>query len=231
MKNEYHHNKRGSTSLIIFVRFPHLGRVKSRLAISLGVETATGFYRRCVEHILGESSKVLGEVQRYVFYSDRSDESEIGKWLGQRFHCLPQVAGGLGKRIEHAFRSVFKEGTQKAVILASDVPDLSARIIDDAIKALDRYDIVIGPCYDGGYYLLGMKKLHRELLGGVSWSTEHVYQQTLYNINRSKLSVYCLPFLADIDTERDLRNWIRTATDSLHPTLQYLKTTGFQTEP
>ncbi len=95
----------------------------------------------------------------------------------------------------------------KVVIVASDVPDLSARIMTDAINSLDNSDVVIGPCYDGGYYLIGMKELHEELFHGISWGTERVYQQTLDAAKENGLTVNQLPILIDIDTEADLRRW------------------------
>ncbi len=210
-----------SVSLVIFVRFPHLGEVKSRLAVALGEEKAANFYRLCAEHVFKESDRVLDRVQRYIFYSDRSDESETRQWVGPQFNILSQIEGDLGRRLEHAFRYLFSRGTHKAIILASDVPDISVEIINDAISALDHDNIVIGPSVDGGYYLLGMKKLHKELFKGISWSTEKVLKQTLSVAEKLRLTVCSLPELRDIDTEEDLREWMKTAADNTNPILIY----------
>jgi glycosyltransferase A (GT-A) superfamily protein (DUF2064 family) len=88
------------------------------------------------------------------------------------------------------------------------VPDLSAEIIKKAFYSLNESDVVIGPCYDGGYYLIGMKKLHEELFHDISWGTEQVFQQTLLAVKENGLTVQQLPLLIDIDTEEDLRRWI-----------------------
>ena len=83
---------------------------------------------------------------------------------------------------------------------------------------------MVGPAHDGGYYLLGMKRLHQELFRGISWSTEKVFRQTLSLTEKLGLTTYCLPSLRDIDTEADLREWMKTAVHDAHPVLSYVKT-------
>ena len=194
-------------ALLVFLRFPRPGKVKTRLAQSLGEKRAAEFYRICADAILSEISQLPEKVERYIFCADKTDEPEIRRWAGPGFHFAVQKGEDLGQRLENAFSSVFGNGVQKAVAIASDVPDLSADILNEAIQALDEHDIVIGPCYDGGYYLLGMKKLHNELFDGISWSTEQVYRQTLAATGKSGLTVHQLQSLIDIDTEADLHKW------------------------
>src|SRR4030042_268184 len=126
---------------------------------------------------------------------------------GLGFKVTLQEGEGLGQRLCNAFCRVLENGARKVVIVASDVPDLSARIMADAISSLDNSDVVIGPCYDGGYYLIGMRELHKELFHGISWGTERVYQQTLDATRKKALAVRELPILVDIDTDADLRQW------------------------
>ncbi len=213
-----------STALVIFLRFPRPGRVKSRLAVSLGQEKAANFYRLCAEQLFREISGVSGDCRKYLFYSDRGDESDIINWAGPGFDYLPQAGGNLGERLEQAFSRLFGKGMGKVIILASDTPDITVGIINDAIEAMDRHDIVIGPSIDGGYYLIGMKKQHGELFRGISWSTEKVLGQTMEIIEALKLGVYILPELRDIDTEEDLRQWVKTAADRSNPVLVYAGT-------
>ncbi len=228
VKYECSNSRLGSAAIIIFARFPRPGEVKTRMSDSLSGEVAANFYRLCAERVFDESSKLPDNIRKHVVYAGEKDGDEIRRWAGAQFRFSPQVGGGLGKRIERAFSAVFKEGARKVIILASDVPDLSAEIIDDAIRMLERHDIVIGPCLDGGYYLLGMKKLYKKLFRRISWSTEQVYQQTISCAEKMELTVYNLPSLADIDTEEDLRKWSAMVTCASHPVLQYARALGFK---
>jgi rSAM/selenodomain-associated transferase 2/rSAM/selenodomain-associated transferase 1 len=195
------------TAMLLFVRYPEEGRVKSRLASSLGDEAAARFYRHCVWNLVGQSRSLGRRARRYLFYSEKADLERLWRWLGSGFRYRPQIGEGLGGRMENAFCTAFAEGAGKAVILASDTPDLTVNIMKEAITALDECDVVIGPCHDGGYYLLGMKELHRSLFNGISWSTDEVLAHTLEAIENHGLSCRLLPILADIDTEEDLRHW------------------------
>jgi rSAM/selenodomain-associated transferase 1 len=203
--------------LIIFVRFPHPGKVKTRLATSIGNDKAARLYRLCTENVFKETKKLSDNVLRHIFYADKDDEDNVIKWAGPVFHFMSQVEGDLGIRIEAAFNYVFRQGARKAVIVASDVPDLSAEIIENAINALTDNDIVIGPTNDGGYYLLGMNGVHNDLFHGVTWSTTEVYAETLSIIEYLGLKVHCLRALDDIDTEEDLHRWLDASSIEGNP--------------
>ena len=206
-----------SVYLIIFVRFPYPGKVKTRLATSIGNDEAARLYRLCTENVFKETEKLSDNVLRYIFYADKDDEDNVMKWAGPVFHFMPQVEGDLGIRIEAAFSYVFGQGARNAVIVASDVPDLSAEIIGNAISALIDNDVVIGPTNDGGYYLLGMNGMHSELFRGITWSTTEVYAETLSIIEYLGLKVHCLRVLDDIDTEDDLHRWLGSSSKEGNP--------------
>jgi rSAM/selenodomain-associated transferase 1 len=199
-----------SAVLFVFIRLPRNGKVKTRLAQSLGEQSATEFYQICVKSIFREIRQLPENVEKYIFFSDQPDESEKRFLESNGFHHSVQEGEGLGQRLENAFNKVFGEGAQKAVVVASDVPDLSEQIINEAIEALDENDIVIGPCFDGGYYLLGMKEMHHKLFSNISWSTDQVCTQTLASAKKDKLSLHQLQTLIDIDTGTDLRIWSET---------------------
>ena len=205
-------------SLIVFARFPLPGKVKTRLARDVGDEPAAEFYKLCAEHVFRESDKLSGRVQRYLFYSDPEDSQEMQHWGGPRFNYAAQAGSDLGKRLEHAFGTVFEHGAQKAIVLATDVPGISADIVDEAFRALDSSDVVLGPCPDGGYYLLGMKRLYKELFTNIPWSTNQVLNETSDAMRKLGLTVSRLPALADIDTGEDLRRWHEeVSTPGHHP--------------
>ena len=198
--------------LIIFARFPRSGEVKTRLAETIGSDAAIEFYRLCAEHMFEESGNISSQVDRFVFYSGGNERDEIEEWVGPQFRLDVQTGADLGERMENAFRSVFSRGVRKAVLVGTDVPDLSASVIDDAVRSLDSCDIVIGPCHDGGYYLLGMRELHKGLFADIPWSTEAVLEKTLDEADLLGLAVHLLPTLADIDTVQDLRSWLEADT-------------------
>jgi rSAM/selenodomain-associated transferase 1 len=173
---------------------------------------------------VGELDQVPGEVVKYLSYADDSDRDEISHWIGLPFTLIPQSEGDLGQRLEQSFQYLLQEGFGKAIIMASDVPDLSKDIMNDALSALDNHDIVIGPCDDGGYYLVGMKKPHGELFKGISWSTDKVLEQTLNIAGKQGHSVFNLITLRDIDTWEDLKEWVRASEGTSNSILEYART-------
>ncbi len=215
------------SALIVFVRFPAPGKVKSRLAEGLGEEQAASFYRACAEKTFRECEKVDGAPEKYIFYSDAADEQAVREWVGPMFHFAYQKGENLGERLANALCTVFAAGVKKVVVMASDVPDLDAGILDEALKSLSTYNIVIGPASDVVYYLLGMKKMHEEMFKGIAWSTEEVLGQTLKAAGELGLRVKRLPILRDIDTDADLRAWLRT-TGAGKPLLKSLNLEGYK---
>ncbi len=214
-------------SLGILVRFPSSGKVKTRLAMSLGEQLATDFYRLCAENTFQEIVRLRQKVRRYVFYSSKEEMQKVKRWIGSKFYFIPQVEGTIGEVLECAFSTMFSHGAQKAIVLASDVPDLCSTVIDDAIDALDACDVVIGPSRDGGYYLIGMKRMHYKLFTDIAWSTQKVTEQTMSIIQSSGLTVSSLIPLIDIDTEEDLRHWSKRATGhKSHPVGDFVRNIG-----
>jgi len=195
------------SALIIFVRDPQPGKVKTRLARSLGDNKAAEFYRLCADTTLKETGQLSREVERYISFAEPVNKYEIRRLAALGFKVAVQEGDSLGQRLGNAFGRFLGNGARKVIIVASDVPDLSARIITEAFSGLDNSDVIIGPCDDGGYYLIGMKELHEELFNGISWGTERVYQQTIDAVKENGLTVSQLPILIDIDTEADLRRW------------------------
>ncbi len=202
------------TSLLLFGRLPRPGRVKTRLADQVGDEQAAIFYRLCAEHLIQQCQALPDGWERFFCYADAEDGAEVQRWVGPQFCTLAQVGEDLGQRLAHALAFVFRRGAEKAVVMATDVPDLSAQIMVEAMHCLDQHDVVLGPCSDGGYYLLGAKRLHRELFAGIPWSTDQVLDATLSIIRNLGLSVAILPVLGDIDTAEDLREWQSGAAGS-----------------
>lgn len=186
-------------ALIIFVKNLIEGRVKTRLAATLGNDGAMDIYKQLLKNT--QNSILTFEADKIVFYSDFIEE-EI--WEKNSFQNKIQQGNDLGERMKNAFKSSFIAGYEKIVIIGTDCPGIHKSILENAFMALNNLDIVIGPATDGGYYLLGMKKEHPFLFQNIEWSTDKVLQQTIDLCNKNRLSYFLLPELSDIDEEKDL---------------------------
>lgn len=211
-----------STTLVIFGRLPVPGKVKTRLAVGIGPERACAFYSTCCEHILHQSSQCEG-AQRVFFFSNETEREPVTEWIAgidKEVELASQLqVPDLGERMVSALGTALQQGACKAVIIGTDIPDLTPGIIQSAFQALDNHDVVIGPAADGGYYLLGLKQAHAELFQGIEWSTGEVLGATLANAKKANLDVAptnTLPVLRDIDTVADLQEWMQGAS-STHP--------------
>lgn len=187
--------------LLIFIRNPVLGKVKTRLASSVGDAEALRVYQLLLERTRRAASGFGGE--RWLFYSDFVPAG-ADAWPGDLFQKYPQAAGALGERLEAAFHQAFEAGAGKVLVIGSDCPALDAALLEQAEQALDAADVVIGPTFDGGYYLLGLRQPSYALFQDIAWSTELVRAQTEAKAQAAGLRVALLPTLADIDTEADL---------------------------
>lgn len=185
--------------LIIFVKNPVLGRVKTRLAAGIGNEKALEIYLQLLELTRKVSERI--NCTRHVFYSD---EIEHDAWDDDKFNKHVQEGHDLGERMKNAFEKVFALGARKVVIIGSDCPQITAEIVEESFETLNAKDIAVGPAKDGGYYLLGMKKLHSPLFENKEWSTDSVFEDTVVGLIENRLSYGRLQTLSDLDTIYDL---------------------------
>ncbi len=186
--------------LLIFTRYPEAGRVKSRLIPALGAEGAQSLHRRMTEHTL-ERLNCFADME--ICY-DGGGERRMREWLGNKLSYSSQGQGDLGKRLLHAFSRGFKQGEDKIVVVGTDCPDLTASHVQEAFGLLDKYDLVLGPAFDGGYYLICLRTLHKALFEDIPWGTNHVLQETLKRADLLNLKTVLLEKLADVDRPGDL---------------------------
>ena len=187
-------------SIIIFVRNPVLGRVKTRLAREIGADKALAVYQELLRHTHAITRRL--NCDRRVYYADFVPSDDI--WTANEYHRARQSGADLGERMAQAFSEGFDVGYSRLVIIGSDCYELRPHHINDAFHALRSHDIVIGPARDGGYYLLGMKRRHTALFDNIPWSSAAVYEQTMQKCIDLGLSVKTLPVLSDVDRAADL---------------------------
>ena len=190
-------------ALIIFVRHPEKGKVKTRLAASIGEEKAFSVYIELLEHTHAISALVHAD--KFVFYANKIQREDM--WETPEFTKKLQTNDDLGGKMRSAFSVIFEMGYQQVIIIGSDCFELSTAMIELAFASLEVKEVVIGPANDGGYYLLGMKKLLPFIFEKKQWSTNNVFQQTINDLQREKISYSELAILTDVDTEED---WVKT---------------------
>ena len=185
--------------LMVFVRNPQLGAVKTRLAATVGDELALEIYMELMRHTAEVTQKLL--VDKKVLYSKKIEENDI--WDKMNFSKELQITGNLGQRMEKAFTTAFEQGYKKVLIVGSDLYKLKVSHIEKAIQQLDEKDVVIGPAQDGGYYLLGFKKNIPELFCKKSWGTSDLLKETLNDLKTKSIAL--MEPLNDIDDFEDLK--------------------------
>ena len=190
-------------AVIIFVRNPELGKVKTRLAATVGDEEALNIYALLLNHTMQEAGKVAAD--KFVYYHQQITIDDI--WNVNEFYKKLQTGESLGDKMKAAFDEIFKLGYNKIMIIGSDCLQLNSTIINAGFGLLDEHDTVIGPAKDGGYYLLGMKKNYGFLFDNKTWSTESVFDESMKDMQQHHLSTGLLPLLTDVDTEAD---WIES---------------------
>lgn len=192
------------TGLIVFAREPLPGAVKTRLAASIGDRAAADLYETMLQDVL-KTVRQLDDADTVVYWDCEEGPLPL---LAERYRCRSrrQSPGDLGQRMRTAFGEMFANGTDVCCIIGSDAPDLPLPYIREAFGLLEaqRADVVLGPCRDGGYYLLGMRQLWPQLFTDIRWGSASVLEQSLAAARDSGLAAALLPEWRDIDTLEDL---------------------------
>lgn len=186
--------------LIIFYRNPELGKVKTRLAATVGDEKAFAIYLKLASHTREVALQTACD--RVVYYSDFIDTED--SWSNDQFKKSLQTGESLGERMKQAFANSFDAGYKRVCIIGTDCPGLTTQIINESFVKLKSNDVVIGPATDGGYYLLGMENFWPTLFENKAWSTDSVLSQTVQDAKQLNLLNFLLPTLTDVDEEKDL---------------------------
>ena len=186
--------------LIVFVKAPRPGTVKTRLAEAIGSADACKAYRVLVETLLEQLAE-LPEVE--LRFSPADAAREIQPWLRAGWEARPQGTGDLGQRLVSAFAEAFSAGVKRVVIIGSDCPAVAVADIECAWSALLSHDVALGPARDGGYWLIGLRQPQPEFFHSIPWSTADVLRETQQRARLLKLKTYLLRELTDVDTVND----------------------------
>jgi uncharacterized protein len=200
--------------LIVFTRLPVPGSAKTRLIPLLGTNAAAKLQSFLTERIVDISKDFAyaDKVTLEVHYSNGTEDS-LRTWLGKDLKFRAQEQGNIGERMAEAFAAGFEEGYSPIVLIGSDCPDISGELLREAFLRLTFADLVLGPAYDGGYYLIGIKKPHPELFVYIEWGTSEVLEATCKLAGNLGLTVSFVDKLIDIDDAEALKKWVAGLKD------------------
>jgi uncharacterized protein len=196
-------------AIILFVRNPVLGQVKTRLAASIGRNNALEIYKRLLEHTRLITANLACD--KYVFYADGIMQQDI--WDNEIYQKRIQEGADLGERMAQAFQSLFSSGYKEVLIIGSDCYELSQEHLEKAFETLHEVDIVLGPATDGGYYMLGLKEPAPAIFTNMTWSSSGVFSETINRLKKLNRRYRLMPVRNDVDEEKDLPVELRSTID------------------
>ncbi len=192
-------------ALIVFVKAPIPGRVKTRLQPHLAPGKIVELYKSFVTGIISRCVRLKGIDKFLGCYPTKDNDFFRGLSETYKIKCFNQRGKDLGDKLVNAFKDCFKKGYAEVVIIGSDSPSIPTDYIKKAFLKLKKNDFVLGPCCDGGYYLVGAKKVIPKIFHNIPWGTDKVLNKTLGELNSLNIRFSLLPFWYDIDTIEDLR--------------------------
>ncbi len=195
-------NKPVNPAVIVFLKPPVAGKVKTRLAARIGDDPALQIYKQLLRHTFHVLNHAGAEI--FLFLTEKDEKGGL-PFKMPKSQIFYQSGEGLGMRMRNAFEQVFQLGFGPAIIIGTDNIEIRPEHLSRAFDVLQSSDTVIGPSNDGGYYLLGMNSFQAQLFQDISWSSSVVLEQSIEKIVNSGLSYRLLPELVDIDEYEDLQ--------------------------
>jgi len=194
--------------LIIFTRYPEPGKTKTRLIPALGSIGAANLQQQMTEHTVFQARELqkANDISVEVRFAGGSLQL-MQDWLGSTLVYQSQGEGDLGGRMARSLADAFQKSAEQVIIIGTDCPSLTNQMMATAFQKLQIVDLVLGPAMDGGYYLIGLRRLIPELFANIDWGTSQVLQQTMSIAEKSQVSHLSLPVLADVDRPEDLSIW------------------------
>jgi rSAM/selenodomain-associated transferase 1 len=196
-------------AFIVFVRTPEQGRVKTRLQKGLGSEKTLKTYKSFISETFCIIDSLRG-VHKFLGCFPASDDPFLRRLIKKHnLQSFNQRGKDLGEKFINAFNDRFSDGYKKVVIIGSDSPTIPVAYIRQAFRELDKNDFVLGPCTDGGYYLVGARKIFEKVFRGIPWDSSDVLNRTLDKLHSNKVRFSLLPFWYDVDDMDDLEFYKR----------------------
>jgi len=213
-------------ALIIMTRIPIPGQTKTRLMdIMTGTECAD-LHMAFLKDLVAEFAELMEDIDIYLTYTPDHSLHILDPIIPNYIRTFPQIGEDLGERMHNAIKKVLLKGYRKVILIGSDIPDIKAKDISSAFTILDDHDIVFGPSYDGGYYLVGMKEPNDTIFHiNKKWGGKSVLESTIDKGNNQSLSIGLAEKYRDIDTKEDLFDFMKRyekGTVAIN-TMQYMK--------
>ncbi len=215
--------------MILFVRAPQIGRVKTRLEKALGPEVVLQLYKCFTKDVIETAKEGVDRIR--ICYYPSNQKALVMNWLGEGFDYFPQNGADLGERMKNAFLNSFKAGFTQAVLIGTDLPDLPGAILEEAFSALGEGKPVIGPAKDGGYFLIGFERdrFYPSIFDNMVWGRDDVFQKTCAAFEKTGHPPHTVSEWQDIDEHKDLLDLVdrlKTMMSEASHTLRYLKKIG-----
>jgi len=199
-------------ALIIFVKIPIPGQVKTRLQPHISLEESAKLYTAFLKDLDHKFYDQNDFLCWYAVSPENFNENILSRIIHLDNYFL-QEGQDLGERIENAFQTLFRKGYEKIVLIGSDLPTISIDIISQALQGLETNDCVIGPSKDGGYYLIALSHPQSFLFEDLPWSTSDVLKKTIEILDKKGLTYNLLPEFEDIDTYKELLSLYKDLKD------------------
>eukprot|EP00188_Purpureofilum_apyrenoidigerum_P000247 Plantae.Rhodophyta-Purpureofilum_apyrenoidigerum.ctg10988.p1 GENE.Plantae.Rhodophyta-Purpureofilum_apyrenoidigerum.ctg10988~~Plantae.Rhodophyta-Purpureofilum_apyrenoidigerum.ctg10988.p1 ORF type:complete len:229 (-),score=44.67 Plantae.Rhodophyta-Purpureofilum_apyrenoidigerum.ctg10988:220-906(-) len=201
--------------VLLFTKYPTPGYAKTRMIPLLGAAGAAALSSEMTRHVLRTTREFSAKgrervLTRVLYATNNATAEEVAEWLSVSSGEVlePQSSGDLGDRLSAAFTRSFKEmNAEKVVVIGSDIPGITADIIRQAFSHLDEVDVVLGPCDDGGYYLLASKSPCVGVFADIPWSCANTLAVTRQRIEELGLTSCDLQVLKDVDEPTEFDVW------------------------
>ena len=201
-------------ALILMTRIPIPGSTKTRLMDLLTGDECAGLHMAFLKDLMTTFTE-LKDIDVFMTYTPKDSLHILENDIPGSMESFPQKGEDLGEKMCNAVNQVLLKGYSKVVLIGSDIPDLSANDIQDSFEILDKHDVVLGPTYDGGYYLVGMKMSHEKIFRiPKKWGGKSVLESTIDIGNEQNLTIGLSQKYRDIDTKEDLFEFERKNENS-----------------